>query len=352
MTHARLELNSLSYRYNNKASWALADLSLSVESGEMVALLGPSGSGKTTALRLICGLLHPCAGQVLVDGRPMNGLPPERRDTAMVFQNGLLFEHMSVAANVAFGLRMRRLPKPEIARRVAAALDQVYMRGFGGRRPRELSGGEQQRVALARALVIRPRVLLLDEPLSSLDASLRGELRELLIELQREGDHTTVFVTHDQQEAVRVAGRIGLLFDGRLQMYDRPRAFYERPVNRAVAEFFGARNFVAGYAEHAVLQTAFGALKLNGQARRGVVTATIRPEAIRLGDGENAMRANVESVDYLGTRIQYGLRLGKQRLDASFPPHVKLALGAAITVRLPAEALWLLASPESNVHKE
>ena len=228
---ARLDLDGVSHRYG-RGQPAIRDLSLEVEPGELVALLGPSGCGKTTALKIVAGLLSPTAGEVLVEGDPVRGTPPEKRRAAMVFQKSLLFPHMDVAANVGFGLRMRGNDKEDSGRRVREALKQVQMEGFADRRPGELSGGQQQRVALARALVTEPRLLLLDEPLSALDANLRGEMRELIKRLQRDGDYTTVFVTHDQEEAVVLADRIALLFDGELQMYDHPQAFYDRPASR------------------------------------------------------------------------------------------------------------------------
>ncbi|MDP8974279.1 MAG: ABC transporter ATP-binding protein, partial [Actinomycetota bacterium] len=228
----RLRLEDLSHRYPRTGEPALSGLSLAVEPGELVAFLGPSGCGKTTALKVIAGLLRPTSGDVLVDGRSVLDVPPEKRGAAMVFQKPLLFPHMSVEANVGFGLRMRNFSRGQIGRRVEAALRQVRMEGFADRRPGELSGGQQQRVALARALVTEPRLLLLDEPLSALDANLREEMRGLVKEMQREGGYTTVFVTHDQEEAVVLADRIAFLFEGRLQMYDKPQAFYDRPASR------------------------------------------------------------------------------------------------------------------------
>ena len=289
---ARLELCEVSHRYG-RVEAALADLSLTVEPGELVALLGPSGCGKTTALKIVAGLLAPASGDVLVDGDSVLGTPPEKRRAAMVFQKSLLFPHMDVSGNVGFGLRMRGDSKEDSGTRVKEALRQVQMEEFADRRPGELSGGQQQRVALARALVTEPRLLLLDEPLSALDANLRGEMRELIKSLQRNGGYTTVFVTHDQEEAVVLADHIALLFDGELQMYDRPQAFYDRPKNREVARFFGAANFLDGYAENGTVRTPLGDLKLANSGPRGDVTLTIRPEAVRLEGGENSFAARI-----------------------------------------------------------
>ncbi len=336
---ARLELENVSHRYGG-SSPALEDLSLAVEPGELVALLGPSGCGKTTALKVVAGLLRPTGGDVRVGGRSVTGIPPERREAAMVFQKPLLFPHMSVARNVGFGLKMRKAPKEEAGVRVREALRRVRMEGFADRAPEELSGGQQQRVALARALVTEPRLLLLDEPFSALDASLREEMRELVLRLQREGDHTTVFVTHDQEEAVVLADRIALVFDGRLQMYDEPQAFYDRPATREVARFFGATNFIEGRAENGSVSTPLGKLRLAGARASGDVTLTIRPEAVRLEAGENSFTVRVASAAYLGTQVHYELSATGTTLRAALPPHVRLAVGDEVTARLPAESLW------------
>ena len=339
----RLELDGVSHRYG-RGEPALSDLSLTVEPGELVALLGPSGCGKTTALKVIAGLLAPASGDVLVDGDSVVGTPPENRRAAMVFQKSLLFPHMSVAANVGFGLRMRGDSKEDLESRVKEALRQVQMENFADRQPGELSGGQQQRVALARALVTEPRLLLLDEPLSALDANLRGEMRELIKSLQREGGYTTVFVTHDQEEAVVLADRIALLFAGELQMYDHPQAFYDRPKSREVARFFGAANFLDGHAENGTVHTSLGDLKLASAGPQGNVELTIRPESVRLEDGENSFAARIVSVTYLGTQVNYTLEASGTKLRASLPPHVRLEVGDEVTARLPAESLWALES--------
>ena len=337
----RLEIENVSHRYGGDAP-ALENLSFAVEPGELVALLGPSGCGKTTALKVVAGLLRPTSGDVRVGDRSVVGTPPERREAAMVFQKPLLFPHMSVARNVGFGLKMHGAPKEEAESKVREALQRVRMEGFADRAPEELSGGQQQRVALARALVTEPRLLLLDEPFSALDANLREEMRELVLRLQREGGHTTIFVTHDQEEAVVLADRIALVFDGRLQMYDEPQAFYDRPATREVARFFGATNFIEGRAENDSVRTPLGRLRLTNPAPPGAVTLTIRPEAVRLEDGENSFTARVTSAAYLGTQVHYGLETPEANLRAALPPHVRLAVGDEVTARLPAESLWAL----------
>ncbi len=337
-----LELRDLSHRYGGASSQALSHLSIHVEPGELVAVLGPSGCGKTTALKIIAGLLRPTSGDVLVDGLSVLAVPPEKRGAAMVFQKALLFPHMSVAANIGFGLRMHNVPRDRISHRVDAALRCVHMEGFADRCPGELSGGQQQRVALARALVIEPRLLLLDEPLSALDASLREEMRELVREVQEQGGYTTVFVTHDQEEAVILSDRIALLFDGKLQMYDEPQAFYERPASRRIAEFFGATNFINGQARKGTVETPLGSLSLARAAAPGEVTLTIRPEAVRLGAGENSFHARITRVVYLGTRIECGLDANGITLRVAVAPDARVREGEKLTARLPAESLWVL----------
>ncbi len=239
---ARLTLDHLVKRYGATSEPAVHDLSLEVDDGELVCLLGPSGCGKTTTLRMIGGFLKPDSGDVLIDGTSIVRQPPEQRPTAMVFQRYALWPHMTVFDNVAFGLQVRRRPKDEIRRRVDQVLELVGLDDLGRRRPGQLSGGQQQRVALARALVIEPRILLLDEPLSNLDAQLRVHMRSELTAIQRRVGITTVFVTHDQEEAMSIADRIAVMRAGVLEQMDSPEALYARPATLFVATFLGAMN--------------------------------------------------------------------------------------------------------------
>jgi putative spermidine/putrescine transport system ATP-binding protein len=221
---------------------AVRELSLAVRRGEVLTLLGPSGCGKTTLLNMIAGFEEPSAGTIRIDGREVTGVPPYLRDTGMVFQSYALFPHMNVFENVAFGLRMRRRPKAEVAAEVARALEMVKLGGLGERRVRQLSGGQQQRVALARAIVIRPKVLLLDEPLSALDKNLRGQMQVELKELHEKTGLTTIFVTHDQGEALSLSDRIVVMDKGEVQQVSAPVELYERPANGFVASFIGEIN--------------------------------------------------------------------------------------------------------------
>jgi ABC-type Fe3+/spermidine/putrescine transport system ATPase subunit len=349
MTHVRLD--RLTMRYPGAAAASPDGLTLDVAAGGLTALLGPSGCGKTTTLRIVAGLLDPTSGDVLFDGRSVLRDPPERRGAVMMFQDHLLFPTMSVAANVGFGLRMRGVPKRETAARVDEMLERVRLPGVGGRRPSELSGGQRQRVALARALVVRPRVLLLDEPLSNLDAHLRTEMRDLIRGLQRDLGMTMLVVTHDQEEAVVLADRVALLLDGRLRQVGAPEDFYARPADRDVAVFFGGRNFLPGRADGAAFDCALGRLVLAEAARAGPGLLTIRPEAVRLGPAPvNAFEAEVAERTFHGTETRLRLRIGTELLDAAVPPDLArgIAPGARMTVHLPPETLWVMAGGERS----
>ena len=277
---------------------AVDRIDLTVATGEFLTLLGPSGCGKTTTLNLIAGFLTPDEGSVRLAGRPVDRLPSFRRDIGIVFQDYALFPHMSVAENVGFGLRMRRIARAEIDRRVSQALDLVHLAGFGERRPLALSGGQRQRVALARALVIRPTVLLLDEPLSNLDLKLREEMRLEITTLQRRLGITMVMVTHDQGEALAVSDRIAIMHQGRIEQLGDARSVYENPASRFVADFIGSTNFLPGEARAAaaaggtcVVATEAGELRLLApQALRPgeAVQIAVRPERLRFGPDTEA----------------------------------------------------------------
>jgi putative spermidine/putrescine transport system ATP-binding protein len=291
MAEPALQLSALSKRFGTMT--AVDAIDLTVAQGEFVTLLGPSGCGKTTTLNMIAGFIPPDAGSIRLRGKAVEALPPFRRDLGLVFQDYALFPHMTVAENVAFGLRMRHVPRPEIAQRVSEALDLVQLGHLGDRRPLQLSGGQRQRVALARALVIRPAMLLLDEPLSNLDLKLREEMRVEISALQRRLGIATVFVTHDQGEALTMSDRIAVMRHGRIEQVGAPDDIYERPATRFVAGFIGTANLIddAG----------------------GVIV--IRPERLKLcAPGEQpgdtrSWRVHVERVMYLGPRLELRLRM-------------------------------------------
>ncbi len=339
-----LVLDDLRKSYSRAGPAALHGLSLTVASGSLTALLGPSGSGKTTTMKLIAGLIAADSGDIRLGDRSIRDLPPERRGVAMVFQNPLLFPHLTVAGNVGFGLRMRGLPAARIDASVADMLDRVRLGDLAHRKPAQLSGGQAQRAALARALILRPEVLLLDEPLSSLDPALRDEMRLLIRTLQRETGITTIVVTHDQAEAVALADRIALLLEGRLVQDDTPQAFYARPATTAVARFFGGVNFIPGTVRDAVFDCAIGPLALPQGLPQGPGLLTIRPESLRLGPGPNLRTAQIVAVDFLGSLTRIDLALDDVALRAMVTPDTArgLSVGATVSVSLPPEALWIL----------
>jgi spermidine/putrescine ABC transporter ATP-binding subunit len=304
---------------------AVAGIDLAVGRGEFVALLGPSGCGKTTTLRIVAGFERPDGGEVVVRGRPITALPPHRRDIGIVFQSYALFPHMNVRDNVAYGLRVRGRPRDEIAQRVAGALDLVRLRGLESRHPRELSGGQQQRVALARAIVIQPTVLLLDEPLSNLDAKLRQEMRSELRQLQRRLEVATIFVTHDQDEALAMADRIVVMNEGRAEQIGTAEEIYSRPRTRFVASFIGLCNFLPGEvvrvdADRLTLDAGGLTVTAAADGVRVAIGArgslAVRPEAIRLlRSGEpappvvNVAAGRVREVTYLGASRHFRVAL-------------------------------------------
>ena len=360
MSPTSLELDNLCKRYADAS--AVNNLSLTLPAGRLLALLGPSGCGKTTTLRLIAGLLAPDAGDVRFGGASVLGLPPEKRGLGMVFQRPTLFPHMTVSGNVGFGLRLRRVRGGDLKRRIGRALEAVALTGLERRFPHQLSGGQQQRVALARTLVTEPRVLLLDEPLSSLDVNLRAELRGVLRELQEQLEITTVFVTHNQSEALALADLVGVMLGGRLEQLGLPAEVYERPATEEVARFMGTTNFIMGTVTQCgsgtVLEHESGCLQL-GAAPSGnpledtPATVTIRPEHIILEIGSlevggsevgyapservNQLEGVVTRATYGGSTVRYEVRAGNLTLSVHSP--LDVAVGAAVTLSLPAEHL-------------
>ena len=309
-----VEIRGLAKRYGRVH--ALAGVDLAIDSGLYYVLLGPSGGGKTTLLRTIGGFIEPDAGTVHLNGEDMTGVPPERRPTSMVFQSYALFPHMNVARNVGYGLELRKLPAPEIAARVAAALEQVSLAGFGERRVWELSGGQQQRVQLARALVLEPAILLLDEPLAALDAKLRKEMCYELKRLQAEVGITFVHVTHNQEEALTVADRIALVADGELVEEGTPREIYESPRRRFTAGFIGENNLLQGKVaaldgEMATVTTAAGPVPVAAAAGSvsvgDAVSVSIRSERVHVAS--EGLPATCEGTVYLGLLTQVLFRL-------------------------------------------
>ncbi|WP_050465295.1 ABC transporter ATP-binding protein [Herbaspirillum autotrophicum] len=310
---AKISIRNLKKQFG--ASVAVSDFSLDIEDGEMVAFLGPSGCGKTTTLRMVAGFIEPTAGTIEIGGQDVTRVPPHKRNAGMVFQRYALFPHMTIAENVAFGLEMHKVPKAERTVRVKQALDMVRLDAYADRYPRQLSGGQQQRVAIARALAIQPKVFLLDEPLSNLDAKLRVEVREEIRALQQRLGLTTIFVTHDQEEALTIADRLAIMHDGRIQQVGTASDLYERPQNRFVADFLGKMNFFDGaltadgnFATTAGTELPVGAVTGNASA------VGVRPERVTLEPLTGNLHARtgipvtISSLVYMGALIEIRTR--------------------------------------------
>ncbi len=372
-----LTLDNLNLIYSGTDDHAVSEFALHVNSSEFITLLGPSGCGKTSTLKMIAGLIAPDSGDILFDGQSVSHLPPEKRRAAMVFQNHLLFPYLTVRQNVGFGLKMKRTAPHEIDRKVNDMLEKVQLREQAESKPHQISGGQRQRAALARALVTEPQLLLLDEPLSSLDAHLRDEMRNMILSLQRQSGTTTVMVTHDQDEALKISDRIALMFDGELSQFDYPAAFFERPSNIKTAQFFGCQNFLRGKVVGRTMLCALGEIQLptniptstaNSSELKG--TATFRAESLIINPSvksENFCEAELLTIEFAGSyrdcRMKVKMCNGKPVKPAAQQPdnekthqgeagmlHVHchardiagLAIGATVRLRIPPEAIWVM----------
>ena len=351
----KVEIRNVSLAYGS--TQVLRDISVKIEPGEFFALLGPSGSGKSTLLRLIAGFNHAQSGEVLIAGEDVSRVPPWKRNIGMVFQNYALWPHMTVAENVAFGLEERRLPRDEVRRKVAAALDLVGLGEYAARRPGQLSGGQQQRVAVARTIAIEPKVLLLDEPLSNLDAKLRVHMRVELLALQRKLGITTIFVTHDQEEALSISDRVAVLDGGVVQQIGTPMDLYDNPANRFIANFVGTINLVSGMVSAAGGSAVFespviGKIALPGTAAAapGPAEIALRPHAMRLAaTRDNSTHiwidATVAEREFLGEFIRYKVRAGAQDLivdEPHFPGTDVFHPGAAVSVGIQPDQIGVI----------
>ena len=347
----RVEARNIELSYGTTR--VLRDISLTVEPGEFFALLGPSGSGKSTLLRLIAGFNQHQAGHLLIGGRDVTGVPPWKRNVGMVFQNYALWPHMTVAQNVAFGLEERRLPREEVRRRAAAAIELVGLTGYESRRPAQLSGGQQQRVALARTLAIEPQVLLLDEPLSNLDAKLRIQMRRELQRLHKRLGITTIFVTHDQEEAMTICDRIAVLDQGVIQQIGTPLELFDRPANRFVAQFVGSVNLFEGTVRGGRFQSErLGEVRLPDSlaaADGAGVELAFRPHAVAIDASPRpdalALEGVVEGAEFLGEFVRYEVRVGKALVTAD-QTHARgmdrLAPGTRVRLSVPASEIRLI----------
>jgi putative spermidine/putrescine transport system ATP-binding protein len=344
------------------ATVAVEDFNLEAERGEFVSFLGPSGCGKTTTLRMIAGFEQPTGGKITIDGQDITYRPPNRRNVGMVFQSYALFPNMTVAGNIGFGMRVRKRSSADVAKRVEELIALINLEGRGDRYPYQLSGGQQQRVALARALAIEPQVLLLDEPLSALDAKIRIVLRKEIRAIQRQLGITTVYVTHDQEEALSLSDRVVVMSEGRIEQIGTPFEIYNFPATTFVASFVGTLNLVAA----GVIDAATGRVSIDGQEVRvaktvsgtgagGQVTLALRPEGISLGegpDGSNRLRGTIEDINFLGSIVRIRLRLAGPAteaatisLDTFNEPHLALpTVGETVTTHFPPEAAFVLGS--------
>lgn len=327
---------------------AVAGIDLEMPSGRLFFLLGPSGCGKTTLLRMIAGFETPTAGSIHFGDRDVTKLPPEKRDAGMVFQGYALWPHLSVFENVAFGLRVRKTPEAELRTQVGEALDLVRMSTLGDRKPTQLSGGQQQRVALARALAFRPGVLLLDEPLSNLDAKLRLEMRTEIRRIVDEAEITTIYVTHDQEEALSLADGLAVLRDGKVEQVGTPRDLYVRPGTRFTASFLGETNFLKGSISDAsdgllTLDTDAGPIRIKTDKDSSTkTTMSIRPEAIRIlsenetaPDGWTPLDATVENSIFLGDSAELGVRAAKASMRVrELHPRIDRSIGSPIRLAI------------------
>ena len=357
METAGIRVEGVSKRFAHRVKgeiYAARDVSLEVRPGELVTLLGPSGCGKTTTLRMIAGFEMPDAGRILIGGQDVTHSPANQRNIGFVFQNYALFPHLSIFENVAYGLRVRSESQDEVGRRVGDVLALVGLAGHEKQFPAQLSGGEQQRVALARAIVIQPRVLLFDEPLSNLDAKLRVQMRDEIRELQRRLAITAVYVTHDQEEAMAVSDRIAVMSDGTIVQEGSAEDLYHRPASEFVARFIGRVNLVAarvlslegGTARVVALGAQLLVRVAAGDVRPGdSVRLVLRPEAIRLARGADGIAASVLARTFLGDKIEYLVRCGGETLQVAQQnagAGAAFAEGQALALRLPEGKIALL----------
>ncbi|MGH2614241.1 MAG: ABC transporter ATP-binding protein [Thermomicrobiales bacterium] len=353
---ATVELKNVSKVYRDTE--AVRRVSLRIEEGEFFSLLGPSGCGKTTTLRMVAGFVRPTEGDVFIGGLNVTSMPPERRDIGIVFQNYAIFPHMNVFGNIAYGLKVRKLRPSEIEQRVAAALETVGLSGYEGRYQRELSGGEQQRVALARVLVLAPRILLLDEPLSALDKKLREEMKFWIKGLQQELKITTIYVTHDQNEALTMSDRLAVMNRGVIEQIGTPRDIYEHPASRFVTDFIGESNILEGQVvglTDGLVEIAFAGQRVAAPRTRDPdvgerISFVVRPENVKLGTQANGSTVNavqgaLANQTYQGALIRYEIDVAGQTIVAEVqntPGNQTYTAPQPLTIVWPVESTALL----------
>ncbi len=344
-----LKISNLCKSFPGMDRPAVNNVSLDIKTGGLIAFLGPSGCGKTTILKMITGLFQPDSGDITLDNASLLPIATENRGVVMVFQNYLLFPYMNVSENVGFALKMKGVEKGEIDKKVKEMLELVKLPDIGDRKPKQLSGGQQQRVALARALISKPKLLLLDEPLSNLDAHLRDEMRELIVTIQQKLNVTTVFVTHDQEEAVLLADNIALIFDGELQSFASPKEYYESPINERAAKFFGGVNFLKSNIKDKQFETEIGLISYNQKNTNELLSnhlLTIRPENIEISKTnnfkDNYFSGVVTSIVFSGTNTRYKIKIKDTVIDCSVQSVGKkeISKNDEVYVHLPADKIW------------
>jgi len=343
----KVQLNAVRKQFGNFV--AIENIDLEIASGELVALLGPSGCGKTTTLRMIAGLERPSGGSILFDGQDVSEQPVQDRNVGMVFQRYALFPHMTVEKNVAFGLSVRGVPRAEIGQRLDEILDVVQLTQFRHRFPAQLSGGQMQRVAIARTLITKPSVLMMDEPLANLDTKLRGEMRRFIRDLQQRFGITTIFVTHDQVEAMELADRVAVIFNGHLAQYDAPDALYRQPASLDVADFMGATNIVPGLLKSDDLaETGVGEIRVTPRQTFSAgdrVQVMLRSEVIDLMTEQPAtggVPGKIVARDFFGASVSYSVDCGEHRINVSEQARRLVDVGAPVWLDIAPERVWLL----------
>jgi putative spermidine/putrescine transport system ATP-binding protein len=326
---------------------AISNIDLDIKSGELVALLGPSGCGKTTTLRMIAGLEVPSEGQICFDGEDVSEVAVQKRNVGMVFQRYALFPHMTVEKNVMFGLKVRGTQRAEIEKRLEEILDVVQLQQFRHRFPSQLSGGQMQRVAIARTLITNPSVLMMDEPLANLDTKLRGEMRRFIRDLQQRLGITTIFVTHDQIEAMELADRVAVIFDGNLAQYDAPDALYKQPNSIEIADFMGATNIYKAAIKGKTATAVFGSLTFEPDAIDGPGHVMLRGEAIDLHLSEptkaqNVIQGKVTARDFFGANITYSVDCDGEVIQVTEQSRRMVDIGQQVWLTIPPDRIWII----------
>ena len=345
-----LTIDSITKQYKGTSGPCLENLSLEVEKGEILVFLGPSGCGKTTLLKIIAGLEVQDSGSVVIDGECIDPIPTEKRPISMVFQKPYLFKNMTVEQNISFAPKVtgRFRDKEEMEKETQRYIDLVRLNGFEKRMANQLSGGQEQRVSLARALILKPKLLLLDEPLSALDASLRVEMRSSIREICKELGQTVIFVTHDQEEAAAIGDRVALISGGHVEQCGPVSEFYERPVSKKVSDFFGWKNYVPCTFENGIAGSPLGEMEIGYSGGPGEKLLTIRPEAI-CDDENGQIECRVEEVSYLGTRVDYRLDANGISLFASMDAEIIRRPGDTMKVSISKRGCWIVDDvPESE----